>query len=159
MDFDPPLHETYKTLSSLGTAVGTKDDPFVIVEECELPLIDLRHLISPDHPTERDKCVREIVHAATNWGFFQVINHGISDEVLKNMNYEETKVFHQPFNKKVQKNLLGLSPNSYRWGNPKATTLNQLSWSEAFHISMADISGMNEQCKSLRCEIIYLLIN
>lgn len=118
------------------------------VEEFELPLINLSHLLSP-HEMERDKCVTEIVCAARDWGFFQVVNHGISEEVFNNMNYEQKKVFHQPFEKKVQKNFQNLSPDSYRWGNPKATCLKQLSWSEAFHISMADLSGMNE-CKILR---------
>ncbi|EXC05108.1 Gibberellin 2-beta-dioxygenase 8 [Morus notabilis] len=144
MDFDPPFQQTYKTLlPELG-----KGDKAFAVEEYELPSINLSHLLSPNQ-NEREKCIDEIVRAASTWGFFQVVNHGISDEVLKNMNYEEKKVFHQPFEKKVQKNFLGLSPDSYRWGNPKATSLKQLSWSEAFHICMEDLSGMNES-KTLR---------
>ncbi|XP_062077801.1 gibberellin 2-beta-dioxygenase 8-like isoform X2 [Humulus lupulus] len=91
----------------------------------------------------KESCIREIVDAASNWGFFEVVNHGIPEQVLKCMKHEQKKVFHQPFLEKSQKNVLNLSPNSYRWGNPKATCLNQLSWSEAIHISLTDISKMN----------------
>lgn len=142
MDFDPPLQEAYTKLSSNHQSpIG---ETFTAVKECELPLINLSHLISPKSLMEREKCVRDIVEAASDWGFFQVINHGISEEVLKCLNYEEKKVFHQPFNVKARSNFLGLpAPNSYRWGNPRANCVKQLSWSEAFHISMADLPGMN----------------
>ncbi|KAL5548255.1 hypothetical protein UlMin_003486 [Ulmus minor] len=76
--------------------------------------------------------------------------NGVSEEALKSIRYEQEKLFHQPFEKKVERKCLNIPKNSYRWGNPMAFCLRQLSWSEAFHLSMADISRINEECKSLR---------
>ncbi|XP_037431797.1 gibberellin 2-beta-dioxygenase 6-like [Triticum dicoccoides] len=42
-----------------------------------------------------------------------------------------------PFHTKEKAGLLN---GSYRWGNPTATSLRQLSWSEAFHVPLASIS-------------------
>ncbi|XP_048527251.1 gibberellin 2-beta-dioxygenase 6-like [Triticum urartu] len=41
-----------------------------------------------------------------------------------------------PFHTKEKAGLLN---GSYRWGNPTATSLRQLSWSEAFHVPLASI--------------------
>lgn len=154
MDFDPPFQETYKALlpNSISCSNTTNGNRVFVFEEYELPLIDLSHLMSPHHK-EKEMCIQEIVDAASNWGFFEVVNHGIPEEVLKGMSYEQKKVFHQPFEDKSQHKFLNLSPNCYRWGNPKATRLTQLSWSEAFHISLTEVSAMNNiEYKSLRCE-------
>ncbi|KAM6553709.1 hypothetical protein CsatB_014471 [Cannabis sativa] len=171
MDFDPPFQETYKaifqdSISSI-TDNGHQNPNNLMVEEYELPVIDLSHLFMETSTSRDDQycnnnnkknneevVVKEIVDAARNWGFFEVVNHGIPEQVLKCIKYEQKKVFHQPFHQKSHKNVLNLSPNSYRWGNPKATSLNQLSWSEAIHISLTDISKMdNIQHSSLRLAI------
>ncbi|KAI4322821.1 hypothetical protein L6164_022479 [Bauhinia variegata] len=117
---------------------------------CELPLIDFARL-NP-HCPEREECMKEIVEAARQWGFFQVVNHGISQELLESLQFELMKVFHRSFHAKTQENFLNLPAKSYRWGNPSAINLRQLSWSEAFHISFPDISKM-EKHKSLRSKI------
>ncbi|KAF4378054.1 hypothetical protein F8388_020690, partial [Cannabis sativa] len=159
---------TYKaifqdSISSI-TDNGHQNPNNLMVEEYELPVIDLSHLFMETSTSRDDQycnnnnkknneevVVKEIVDAARNWGFFEVVNHGIPEQVLKCIKYEQKKVFHQPFHQKSHKNVLNLSPNSYRWGNPKATSLNQLSWSEAIHISLTDISKMdNIQHSSLR---------
>ncbi|XVF25979.1 hypothetical protein REPUB_Repub13aG0260800 [Reevesia pubescens] len=137
MDSDPPFHETYKTL--LANSI-TNDDRLVIVEERELPLIDLSRLGLDE--LESEGCKKEIARAANEWGFFQVINHGISRDILEPMRNEQVKVFNQPFHNKCREDkFLNFSAGSYRWGTPTATSLRQLSWSEAFHIPMTDISS------------------
>lgn len=146
MDINPPFQETYKNLFK-DSPVNSKDNKLFLVEGCKLPLIDLNRLTFGD--VERHKCIKEMAEAACQWGFFQVINHGVSRGVLESMQHEQMKVFHEPFNKKVEDNFLNLSANSYRWGNPKATCLSQFSWSEAFHIPLTDISRMSQH-SSLR---------
>jgi TPR repeat protein len=48
----------------------------------------------------------------------------------------------------------GLLNGSYRWGNPTATSLRQLSWSEAFHVPLASIPG--EDCDDgMLCSLRY----
>ncbi|GMN63163.1 hypothetical protein TIFTF001_032236 [Ficus carica] len=150
MDSEPPFEETYKTLlqNSLNTMEVKGTDKFDIVEDCNLPLANLIHIRSDDQ-LERESCIREIVEAARNWGFFQVVNHGISIQELETLKIEQKKVFQQPFEKKIQNKFLNLSSNGYRWGNQKATCLKQFSWSEAFHLSVKDISSMTE-CNNLR---------
>ncbi|KAK6264918.1 hypothetical protein SCA6_020352 [Theobroma cacao] len=137
MDSDPPFHETYKTLfaNSIIKSSPSNDDPGDTVEERELPLIDLSRL-GLGGELEREGCKKEIARAAHEWGFFQVINHGISRDILETMREEQVKVFKQPFHNKFR----CFSAGSYRWGTPTATSLRQLSWSEAFHIPMTDIS-------------------
>nr|AUS89380.1 gibberellin 2-oxidase 7 [Sesuvium portulacastrum] len=142
---DPPLEETYKNLflkqQSFITTLAANT-----VEEHELPVVDLRRLVAASKE-EREKCKQEMVEASKDWGFFQVLNHGISQDILKEMSKEQVKVFREPFNKKKGDKCMNisLSPGSYRWGTPSATCLMQLAWSEAFHIPLTDIS---DDCSS-----------
>lgn len=151
MDHDPPFRETYKTLLHKSVGREAKDENLFMVEEyCDLPLIDLNQL-----NVEREKCIKRIGEAAREWGFFQVVNHGISQEVLKILKEEQKKVFHLPFEKKIEENFLNLSANSYRWGNSKATSLRQVPWSEAVHFSLTDISRIDGCKRRLRYKPFY----
>ncbi|XP_011048298.1 PREDICTED: gibberellin 2-beta-dioxygenase 8-like [Populus euphratica] len=150
---DPPFQETYKSLFNDYTiASKDKDDSLMNAnDECELPLIDL-HRLTLEY-SEKEQCVKEIKQAASEWGFLQVINHGIPQEILKSLQYEQRKAFQHPFRKKAEDNFLNLSAKSYRWGNPRATCLRQLSWSEAFHVALTDISRIGDAYKSLSASI------
>ncbi|KAK4258941.1 hypothetical protein QN277_005334 [Acacia crassicarpa] len=142
---DPPFYEAYKVL--LDKNRNNVNDSFVsceggggggvVVEEREVPVIDLRWLEGEDGGEE---CKTEIARASKEWGFFQVVNHGISSEILKKMRVEQEKVFKQPFEQKVKEDkFFNFSAGTYRWGSPSATCIRQLSWSEAFHIPLSDI--------------------
>ncbi|KAE9586294.1 putative gibberellin 2-beta-dioxygenase [Lupinus albus] len=151
MDCEPPLLESYKTLlqSSLGVRVDTDDvryddKSYMVVESYELPLIDL----NPSH-LKREELVKEITEASRDWGFFQVVNHGIPEEVLQNLKFEQKKVFQRPFSNKSQENFLNLPVTCYRWGNPFAKNLRQTTWSEALHIFVHDIGKVDHE-ESLR---------
>lgn len=143
MDSDPPFLQSYKTLidNTIKETSDIFDNEFVIVEECELPLIDLSRLLSVEE-SETEECKKQIATASQEWGFFQVINHGISRDILEKMRNEQVKVFKQPFDKKSKEDkFMNFPAGSYRWGTPTATCLKQLSWSEAFHIPMTAISA------------------
>lgn len=137
MAYEPPLEETYKNLIHISLG-ESKDNHTSTVEEWDLPLIDLSEL-----DFDRGKCIKEIAEAAREWGFFQVVNHGVSKEVLRSLQCEQMKVFHLPFERKIEENFLKLTANSYRWGNLNATSLRQILWSEALHISLMDISKLD----------------
>ncbi|KAK1327283.1 Gibberellin 2-beta-dioxygenase 8 [Acorus calamus] len=104
--------------------------------ECDLPIIDLGALRSSIEG-ERKACVKAIAKASSEWGFFQVLNHGVSQQLLMEMRREQVKVFDTPFEKKAS---CGILNDSYRWGTPSATSLEQFSWSEAFHVPLNKIS-------------------
>ncbi|XWS27894.1 hypothetical protein CRYUN_Cryun25bG0019300 [Craigia yunnanensis] len=151
MAVEPPFFEKYKAIFQSSADDEKGKFPMVeVFEEFELPLIDLSHLNLG--PFERQKCREQIAQAASEWGFFQIVNHGIPEELLDRLKYEQMKVFQQPFDTKTEKNFLNLSAHTYRWGNPLATSLRNLSWSEALHISLRDISKMDEY-KKLRSTI------
>jgi len=125
---DPPLAKSYLTLLRHGES----DDPIIApVLECELPLVDLRCLTTSG---ARDA----MANAASEWGFFQVTNHGVSPALLEKMRREQVRLFRLPFEAKANGGLLN---GSYRWGTSTATSVRHLSWSEAFHVQLASISG------------------
>ncbi|KAI4295845.1 hypothetical protein L6164_035845 [Bauhinia variegata] len=147
---DPPFYETYKILldktqnDEQQHRINDEDHnkvevDDVVVEECELPVIDLSRLEHGGR-VEREECKLDIARASKEWGFFQVVNHGISSEILKRLRLEQEKVFKQPFAKKRKEDkFLNFSAGCYRWGAPSATCIRQISWSEAFHIPLSDI--------------------
>ncbi|KAJ4807875.1 2-oxoglutarate (2OG) and Fe(II)-dependent oxygenase superfamily protein [Rhynchospora pubera] len=60
-----------------------------------LPVIDLRggpHCHVPD----RDKLIREVLRAGKEFGFFQVINHGVSEQLMKDIMGLTEEFFNMP---------------------------------------------------------------
>ncbi|KAK9155834.1 hypothetical protein Sjap_003314 [Stephania japonica] len=115
MDFastsEPPFEKAYRTLFVDKQDESIKPHLFNQVlddgdvddddKKCELPLIDISQL--NDYNKERClECKREIVRASKEWGFFQVVNHGISREVLVKTREEQVKLFRQPFESKTK---------------------------------------------------------
>ncbi|KAH7669269.1 gibberellin 2-oxidase protein, partial [Dioscorea alata] len=138
---EPPFLEHYKSIFKASSEINQLRDKqqHQVVEECELPLIDLRGLRN-GNKAERTACITAIAKASSEWGFFQVLNHGVSLELLAEMRKEQKKLFELPFEQKVSSKLLN---DSYRWGTPSATSLDQFSWSEAFHVPLAMISKVD----------------
>ncbi|KAH0723726.1 hypothetical protein KY289_006770 [Solanum tuberosum] len=136
---DPPFVETYKNLFDTNILNEEHNDLFM-VEECELPLINLHQLKYGDK-FERQECKKKIAKASREWGFFQVVNHGVSPNILGEMRTEQVTLFKKTFNEKMNiDKSLNFSEGSYRWGTPTATCLRQISWSEAFHVPLSDVS-------------------
>jgi gibberellin 2beta-dioxygenase len=132
-DSNPPLMATYKHLLDSHPRRLDADDRTTTTDDdhsrrCVLPVIDLQH--------GEDQCLEAIVRAASEWGFFQVTNHGVPQALLDELHEAQVAVFRRPFQRKVREPLLDFSPESYRWGTPAAMRLEQLSWSEAYHLPM-----------------------
>ncbi|GKV15709.1 hypothetical protein SLEP1_g26471 [Rubroshorea leprosula] len=145
-NFEPPFQEALKTLS----LNSPQDAPSIDAAEeefFELPLIHLRGLNGQE--MERKKCIEVMARASREWGFFQIVDHGIPGELLKRLMSEQKRLFYHPFEEKSKQNFLNLA-NSYLWINPRATSLKQLSWSEAFRVSITDLSRMDESNNTLR---------
>ncbi|EOX98160.1 2-oxoglutarate and Fe(II)-dependent oxygenase superfamily protein [Theobroma cacao] len=76
-----------------------------IIEAEGIPFIDLSMLNSPDavsDPSTLDSLVSEIGNACKNWGFFQVINHGVPLEQRRKLEKASRKFFAQPWEEKVK---------------------------------------------------------
>ncbi|KAL6647243.1 hypothetical protein ACP70R_014680 [Stipagrostis hirtigluma subsp. patula] len=133
---NPPLAATYKHLFDSHPYRLDAGDRTSSDDECGLPLIDLAGLQhgGEEDPAAAERCRAAIVRAAAEWGFFQVTGHGVPRALLDELHEAQVGVFRRPFERKVREPLLGFSPESYRWGTPTATSLEQLSWSEAYHI-------------------------
>ncbi|XP_068644330.1 jasmonate-induced oxygenase 1-like isoform X1 [Aristolochia californica] len=75
-------------------------------DDNNIPLIDMAGL---DGPT-RDDTMRRISDACRKWGFFQVVNHGVKPELLKETRQVWRQFFHSPLElKKAYAN----SPRTY----------------------------------------------
>ncbi|XP_010545549.1 PREDICTED: gibberellin 2-beta-dioxygenase 7 isoform X2 [Tarenaya hassleriana] len=150
MSQDPPYKKAYNSIFKMYSSRSNvpKKLPPVQGDDATLPLIDLSRLFSGE--IEHERCVEEMVEAASEWGFFQVVNHGVPQEVLDMVYHEGRKVFDQPCSEKTRENFLNLSKNSYRRGNPNATSPSQFFWSEALQIDLTEIPNLPEDNKNLR---------
>ncbi|XP_044964655.1 2-oxoglutarate-dependent dioxygenase 11-like [Hordeum vulgare subsp. vulgare] len=63
----------------------------------EVPVIDVGKLLSPE--SVEAEAVK-LKFACAEWGFFQVVNHGIPDEVIMGMKHDTQKFFQLPIDVK-----------------------------------------------------------
>uniref|UniRef100_A0A7N0RF48 Fe2OG dioxygenase domain-containing protein n=1 Tax=Kalanchoe fedtschenkoi TaxID=63787 RepID=A0A7N0RF48_KALFE len=142
---NPPLQETYKTLFEKSQQHSSADSHSGLATgaaKTELPVIDLGPLVEGRELGKVAECKREIVKASEEWGFFQVVNHGIASHVLEKVRMEQEALFGRPFEEK--KTCMEVAGGSYRWGASTATFLSQLNWSEAFHIPISYLLTTSE---------------
>uniref|UniRef100_A0A5B6ZRS8 Fe2OG dioxygenase domain-containing protein n=1 Tax=Davidia involucrata TaxID=16924 RepID=A0A5B6ZRS8_DAVIN len=101
-------------------------------EEVNIPVIDLQNLLSND-ASLRQTTLSLISDACREWGFFQVVNHGVSHHLMKRMRQVWHDFFHLPLEaKQVHAN----SPSTYegygsRLGVEKGA---RLDWSDYYFL-------------------------
>ncbi|KAJ1419464.1 Oxoglutarate/iron-dependent dioxygenase [Sesbania bispinosa] len=64
-----------------------------------LPIIDFSDLLGPNRP----QVLQDLANACEQYGFFQVVNHGISDDVMKSMMDVSGRFFDLPFEERAKK--------------------------------------------------------
>ncbi|XP_062200329.1 2-oxoglutarate-dependent dioxygenase 11-like [Phragmites australis] len=64
---------------------------------CAIPIIDLSRLLDPRSWNEE---LRNLGSACQHWGFFQLINHGVPDEVIQDVKRDITEFFKLPLEAK-----------------------------------------------------------
>ncbi|KAB2602916.1 gibberellin 20 oxidase 1-like [Pyrus ussuriensis x Pyrus communis] len=109
-----------------------------IIEADGIPLIDLSPVNSADNssdPKALEKLVREIGNACKDWGFFQVINHGVQLDTLGKTEAAARKFFDLPSEEKRriwrdEKSVLGYYDTEH--------TKNVRDWKEVFDFTVEE---------------------
>jgi isopenicillin N synthase-like dioxygenase len=102
----------------------------------QIPLIDLSPLNSTRTHTSLDSLVTQISAACRDWGFFQVINHGVSSNLIHTLHSEAAKFFSLPVQEKskVKRNF----DNPFGYYDTELTK-NVRDWKEVFDFTCRGI--------------------
>jgi hypothetical protein len=88
------------------------DRPFVkssSYDDINIPIIDLGGLNSDDLDVQ-DSTLKQISDACHDWGFFQIVNHGVSHDLMDKARETWREFFHMPMEMKQQ---YANSPTTY----------------------------------------------
>lgn len=94
--FQPFEFDTsFKALTDSAKDVHTK---FSFINEPKgetsdsLPIVDFSALVSDDDPDQRSRTIDVLGQACQQWGFFILVNHGISEALMRSL-FEKTREF------------------------------------------------------------------
>ena len=111
-------------------------------QEVDVPVIDFQNLFSSDQGL-CDEALRCVHNACLEWGFFQIVNHGVSHELMK----RTCEVWHEFFNLPLEeKQKYANTPATYegygsRVGVEKGASLD---WSDYFFLLLMPLSLVNQ---------------
>ncbi|XP_065877144.1 protein SRG1-like [Euphorbia lathyris] len=96
-----------------------------------VPVIDLQRLSAKD---SMDSELQMLDSACKHWGFFQVVNHGVSNNLLEELKLEVEKFFKLPYEEK--KKLWQQPDNHEGFGQLFVVSEDQkLDWSDMFYLT------------------------
>ncbi|KAJ3706704.1 hypothetical protein LUZ61_010409 [Rhynchospora tenuis] len=75
-----------------------KVDPVAHTNEIELPVIDLAKLIDPEFSKQE---AAKLHLTCQEWSFFQLVNHGIPEELIKGLKADTVEFFNKPLEEKM----------------------------------------------------------
>ena len=112
------------------------------VRELTIPVIELENLASRDIAL-RANTLALISRACREWGFFQVVNHGVSHQVMDQVREVWREFFHLPVD---EKQVYANSPTTYegygsRLGVEKGA---KLDWSDYYFLNYLPTCQRNE---------------
>ncbi|CAL5094031.1 unnamed protein product [Urochloa decumbens] len=120
------------TAEALDRYIRPDIDQDAVLEEHsdELPVIDLGRLLNPESWEEEAAKLR---FACEEWGFFQVLNHGVPEEVVLNIKRDIQEFFKLPLE---IKNLYAQQPGDLQgYGQAYVVSNDQkLDWADMFAI-------------------------
>ncbi|MCL7036662.1 hypothetical protein MKW94_009152 [Papaver nudicaule] len=85
--------------------ICSDQDPVIIgasVIDQRVPTIDLQNLLSPEPGNCRKLELDNLHSACKEWGFFQLVNHGVDTLLVENVKSEIEKFFNLPMNDKAK---------------------------------------------------------
>ncbi|XVF37692.1 hypothetical protein REPUB_Repub20aG0031500 [Reevesia pubescens] len=65
-----------------------------------VPLVDMSKLLNDHDSQQQDVELQKLYFACKDWGVFQLINHGVSNELVKNMRKQAQEFFDLPLQEK-----------------------------------------------------------
>lgn len=111
------------------------------VEE-QVPVIDVADLMLDSSSVSSVEAIDQIAMACRSWGFFQVINHGISSEQIKQVWQQTHALFAMPIEEKLTIKRSKQNP----WGfYNRELTKNQLDKKEVFDFTQAGVDPVYAQ--------------
>ncbi|KAJ7535308.1 hypothetical protein O6H91_12G027200 [Diphasiastrum complanatum] len=115
----------------------------------EIPLIDLNGLLTmEDGGASHEEMVAVMVAACKDWGVFQVINHGIPQEVVERARLQGRKLFSLPLEEKLRFERHPQAISGY--GATRMTNFfRSLMWSESFTMSASPTSSISNYAMKL----------
>ncbi|KAM7251863.1 hypothetical protein ACFE04_023746 [Oxalis oulophora] len=112
-----------------------KESTSIISDETQIPVIDMGNLIS-EHL--RDSEIDKLHSACKDWGFFQLVNHGVSSTLLEKIKTETQKFFNMPMEEK--KKYWQFPGEVEGFGQAFVVSEEQkLDWSDMFFLNMLPI--------------------
>ncbi|KXG19500.1 hypothetical protein SORBI_3010G068200 [Sorghum bicolor] len=102
-----------------------------------IPIIDVNKLLDPQ--SSKEECAK-LGSACKHWGFFQVINHGVPNEVICNFRNDITEFFKQPLEAKMAYSMI--PGNLQGYGQHFVVSENQkLDWADLFGLVLRPIDS------------------
>ena len=102
----------------------------------QVPIIDIAHLLHDSSSAAARVAIDEIARACQIWGFFQVINHGISADLIENVWHQTRAMF--ALSDEEKRSVLRSKDNP--WGfYPNELTKNQRDKKEVFDFTREGI--------------------
>ncbi|RYR16065.1 hypothetical protein Ahy_B04g073045 isoform I [Arachis hypogaea] len=137
-----PTNTNTNTTSMAYPQVSQTEDDHSDVN-MNIPVIDLQSLSSGEDIALREETLQRVAEACREWGFFQVVNHGVSHELMRNARELWREFFDQPYELKEE---YANSPNTYegygsRLGVSKGAILD---WSDYFFLHYMPPSLRNQ---------------
>lgn len=124
----------------------------------ELPVVDLAGLQGCDGDDEQQKqlakarIAKRVADACAQWGFFQLINHGVPLAVFDEVHHQAYKFFELPMEQKQRAMAIeaGSVENVYGYGlNTAGYKYAGRPWIERFQCSWSPSSNLSEQAQLL----------
>lgn len=105
-----------------------------------VPTIDMTHFFSDDESTEIS-ALQRLHSVCSEWGFFQLVNHGVGDSILTNLKSEIQMFFELPFEEKEKFSLRAGSEEGY--GAVILSDDQKLDWGDRFYLIVNPIQSRN----------------
>ena len=108
----------------------------------QVPIIDIAALVQNSSGDEAKTCIHQIADACQTWGFFQVVNHGISDQMIANVWQQTRAIFALPLEQKIT--VLRTRKNPWGFYNNELTK-NQRDKKEVFDFTREGVDPIYQQ--------------